>query len=165
MRRRRSPRFFPLSMSRPRFWQSLATSRLFVLYAGLRPGVGVVIGRSPVGARREATPSKLGYWQRGSRPRKYCSTSSLRSNGSKSVSMATASGRPNPSKRGFRTCGICAPHSSTPLNLRFRTDAAMTSTSFSDAQKLLSQIESPNFPHTEKAVEADLPSPARRTWA
>lgn len=91
-------------------------------------------------------------------------TSSLGSAGSKSVSMATASGRPNRSKRGSDLRN-CAPRSSMPLNLPFRTDSAMTSTSFSDAQMLLSQIESPNFPHTEKAVEADLPSQARRTWA
>jgi hypothetical protein len=55
-----------------------------------------------------------------------CSPTSLRSAGNTSDSAAATSGRPNRSNRRFRRCQSCAPRSSTPLTVRFRTDSAMT---------------------------------------
>ena len=40
--------------------------------------------------------------------------------------MATTSGHPNRSRRGFGRCEIRAPPSSMPLSVRFGTDSAMT---------------------------------------
>jgi hypothetical protein len=55
-----------------------------------------------------------------------CSPTLPRSAGSTSSSMATTSGHPNRSRRGFGRCEIRAPPSSMPLSVRFGTDSAMT---------------------------------------
>jgi hypothetical protein len=77
-----------------------------------------------LGSRKTARRQGEGVL-RGGDPRPSHSTS-LRSAGSTSGSLATTSGRPNRSNRGFRPCEICAPRSSMPLNVRFGTDSAMT---------------------------------------